>query len=287
MTTADAARRGAVETADVIVVGAGPGGLHDRVLPGQGRPGRPAAGEDRVPAREGLRRRAHPACGPSSSSPWASTSPEDAAGCATRACGSSAAGIRLELRLARPRRVPDYGLVRKRDRLRRACWPVRPRRPAPGCTSAATSPARCWTTVPAGSSASRAKRRRRGEAPGVTFRAPLVVAADGNSTRLVARDGPAPARGPPDGRRRADVLHLARATTTTTWSRGWSCGTTRDARRPPAARLRLDLRHGRRHVQRRPRHPQLLAGLRRTGLREVLKAGARHARGVGLHATRT
>ena len=34
----------------------------DRVLPGQGRAGRPAAGEDRLPAREGLRRRPDPAC---------------------------------------------------------------------------------------------------------------------------------------------------------------------------------------------------------------------------------
>ena len=41
----------------------------------------------------------------------------------------------------------------------------------------------------------------------------------------VPGDGPAPPRGPPDGRGRPYVLHVARATTTTTWSPGWSCGT--------------------------------------------------------------
>ena len=40
-----------------------PGGLGDRLLPGPGRPGRAAAGEDRLPAGEGLRRRPDPARG--------------------------------------------------------------------------------------------------------------------------------------------------------------------------------------------------------------------------------
>ena len=64
----------------------------------------------------------------------------------------------------------------------------------------------------------------------VTFRAPLVVAADGNSTPAVALDGPAQARRPPDGRGRAHLLHAAPGTTTTTWSRWlelWDAPTTR------------------------------------------------------------
>ena len=40
-----------------------------------------------------------------------------------------------------------------------------------------------------------------------------------------ARDGPAQARRPADGRRRAHLLHAARGTTTTASSPGWSCGT--------------------------------------------------------------
>ncbi len=60
---------------------------------------------------------------------------------------------------------------------------------------------------------------------GRSFSAPYVVAADGNSSRLVGVDGRQQARRPPHGRRGAHLLHQRRARTTTTSSPGWSCGT--------------------------------------------------------------
>ncbi len=53
---------------------------------------------------------------------------------------------------------------------------------------------------------------------------------------------------------------------------------------PAAARLRLDLRHGRRHLQRRPRHPQHLRRLQGAGLARDPQGVVRlHAGGLGLH----
>ena len=91
-------------------------------------------------------------------------------------------GVRAPARLAGTRLLPGLRTRPQARRLRRAARPARPRRPAPGCTSAATSARRSSTTAPAASPActrSSARRRR-----AVTFHAPLVVAADGNSTRL-------------------------------------------------------------------------------------------------------
>ena len=74
-------------------------------LPREGRPRRPAAGEDRVPAREGLRRRAHPARGQAADHPGHR---HHARGRrldpATRACASSAAAA-PRAALARARRA--------------------------------------------------------------------------------------------------------------------------------------------------------------------------------------
>ena len=133
------------------------------------------------------------------------------------------------------------------------CSPGTRRRPAPGCTRAPPSPARCSTTAPAGSSACAAEQAR------ATDAADVPRAAGGRRRRhlvpALAGDGPAQARRPAAGRRGPPLLHAARGTTTTTWSPGWSCGT---ADATAAARLRLDLRARRRHGQRRPRHAQLL-----------------------------
>ena len=66
-------------------------------------------------------------------------------------------------------------------------WPATRRRPAPGCTSRPPSPARSLDERPAGSSASPPSRSTTTAARSATrstYRAPLVVAADGNSTRL-------------------------------------------------------------------------------------------------------
>ena len=54
-------------------------------------------------------------------------------------------------------------------------------------------------------------------------------------------------------------------TTTTTWSRGWSCAAS-ERRRQAAARLRLDLRDGRRPGQRRPGRAQLVGRVRQDQL---------------------
>ena len=115
---------------------------------------------------------------------------------------------------------------------------------------------------------------------GRRFRAPVVVAADGNSTRLSLAMGP-PARRPTDGRGGADVLPQPR-TAMTTWSPGWSSGTASPGKRP-AARIRLDLRDGRRHLQRRARHAQHLVGFRQDRLQGPAQALAgQHPGGVGL-----
>ena len=65
------------------------------------------------------------------------------------------------------------------------------------------------------------------------------------------------------------------------WLELWSTDEQRQA--GAAARLRLDLRRRRRHLQRRPRHPQHLLGLRQDRLQGRHAAlGRHHARGVDL-----
>ena len=168
-------------TADVIVVGAGAGRLDDRVLPGQGRTRRAAAGEDRVPAREGLRRRPDPAR-------------HQAAG---RDGHRHLRGGRLAAQQGpadhRRRRPPPAGLAGSRllpglrpgpqaRRLRRAARPPGAEGRRPAVRALQRRRARSSTSAPAGSPACSAKLARRRRP--VTFHAPLVVAADGNSTRL-------------------------------------------------------------------------------------------------------
>ena len=169
-------------------------------------------------------------------------------------------GIRLELTGRSSRSFPAYGLVRNRARLRRAAGPAGARRPARGCTSAPRSPARCSTSAPAASPASHGHVGRQGQAP----RSPT------------ARRWWSPPTATPAGSRSRWACTSAR---TARWA--WRCARTTapPARRrlagvlagavgpagpgePAAARLRLDLRHRRRHVQRRPRHPQHRRGLR-------------------------
>ena len=151
--TAAALTPGAERQAQVIVVGAGPGGRRDGVPPRPGRPRRAAAGEDGVPAREGLRRRAHPARGQAAASRMGIDTRRARLAAATRACASSAAGMRLELPWPDLAELPDYGLVRTRIDFDEHAGPARRRRPAPGCTSAPRSPARSSTSAPAASSA--------------------------------------------------------------------------------------------------------------------------------------
>ena len=193
--------------ADVIVVGAGPAGATDGLPPGPVRARRPAAGEDGLPAREGLRRRPHARVRSSSWSPSASTRAPSTAGCATRACASSAASTpRAEVARAVvvPRLRPGPAAPGLR---RRAGAPGRQGRRPPARAHQRRG-ARCSTRGPAGSSASpRAGSRTtapRGRRPR-TGRT-LVIAADGNSTRLSLAMGLRKRDDRPDGRRRAHLL---------------------------------------------------------------------------------
>ena len=95
----------ATRDADVIVVGAGPGGLGHRLPPGPGRARRAAAGEDRVPAREGLRRRPDPARGEVAGLRWASTPAPTAGWLHNKGLRIIGGGMRLRDPLARARRA--------------------------------------------------------------------------------------------------------------------------------------------------------------------------------------
>ena len=137
-------------------------------------------------------------------------------------------GMRLELPWPELAELPRLRAGPHADRLRRDARPARARRPARGCTSAPTSPGRCSTSAPAASSGvSQTARRRRRDRP-----APQSP---------TARRWSSPPTATPPGCRLAMGLHKrddrpmgvavrtyythARATTTTGWSPGSSCGT--------------------------------------------------------------
>ena len=295
---------GSVTSSSVATADAGAAGTGDRERPTSSssaparaasprRPTSPttgldvaAAGEVRVPPREGLRRRADPPRGPELITLGIPTP--------RRTAGSTQPGPAHHRRrhpapaAAGPTcaSFPPYGLVRTRSGLRRDPRPPRRASTAPACTSAPTSPARSWTTAPAASSASRPSGRRprpRRPAPRSTFRAPVVVARRRQLQPPVARRGRPKRDDRPMGvavrtyytspRHDDDYLE--------SWLELWS--TRRQRQEDPAARLRLDLRRRRRHQQRRPRHPQHLQGLRQGRLQGRDAAlGRDHARGVDL-----
>ena len=209
-----------------------------------------------------------PARHPRAASTWASTSARRPAGCTTRACASSAAGQRLHLDWPELTSFPNYGLVRPRADLD-ALLANRPSRPARGCTSTPRSPSRSVdrTGRVAGVNATRRRQGGRVELPRAA-RAHLRR----RHRQARARRSASPQRQAPARRRGAPLLPAARGPTTTTWSRGWSCGTAPCEQAEPAARLRLDLRHGRRHGQRRPRRAQLVAGFQKTDYRGAADA---------------
>ena len=186
---------------------------------------RAAAGEDRVPAGEGLRRRADPARGQAA----------DPDGRRHLARGRLAA--QQGPAGHRRRRPARAGLARagQLPRLRPGPHPAGLRRHA--------RPA-------GGRGRRRAAHRRQRDRPGARRRRPGRSASRPRSARrgagdlpraagrrrrrrlrpVPARAGPGQARGPADGRRRPPLLPLARpSTTTTTWSPGWSCAARRAA----------------------------------------------------------
>ena len=129
-----------------------------------------------------------------------------------------------------------------------------------------------------------ARRRRRAarSATRSTFRAPIVVAADGNSTRLSLAMGLQKRDNRPMGVAVRTYYRSPRHDDD--WLESWlELWDGKPRREQPAARLRLDLRCRRRDRQRRPRHPQHLVGLPERRLQGPAQALARqHAGGVGL-----
>ena len=193
--------------ADVIVVGAGPAGSAVAYYLATAGLDVLVLEKSQLPAREGLRRRADPARGQGADQHGRADRRRATAGCATRACGSSAAaaasswtGPTCPATRATAWSAPGRTSTRS--------WPGTRRRPAPGCSRASTSPARCSTTAPAASSASRP--RTRPAASSSAFR-PAGRRRRRQLLPAVGGDGPAQARRPADGRGRPHLLHLAPA----------------------------------------------------------------------------
>ena len=260
------------------------GGVRHGGLPGDGRPGRPPAGEDRLPPREGLRRRADPARGQASSSPSASPRPRRTAGSRTTGLRIIGGGMRLSLPWPDLASFPPYGLVRTRPGLRRHPRPARREaRRAAARGHQRHRPDRDDARARSSASTAKATGRRRAArpAPSSRYTAPLVVAADGNSSRLSLAMGREKREDRPMGvavrtyytspRHDDDYLE--------SWLELWSHR--RQRQEGAAARLRLDLRRRRRHLQRRPRHPQHLQRLRQDRLQ------GRHAALGRDHAARS
>ena len=114
------------------------------------------------------------------------------------------------------------------DGLRRDPRPARRRRPAPGCTSAPPSPARSSTSAPAGSSASpRSRSTSRGRRAGDEVDLPRAGRGRRRRRLRPARHRARPASAARTARWASPSAPTtrARATTTTGWSPGSSCGT--------------------------------------------------------------
>ena len=126
----------------------GSGRVHCRLLPGQGRHRRHGAGKDQLPARKGLRRRAHPARRPRD--PEARPAAPRSGRLAPQQ-GPAPAGRRPQHRtaLARGLRLPAVRPDPHPARLRRGTGPARPGPRAPSCWNATASPRRCAPTTAA------------------------------------------------------------------------------------------------------------------------------------------
>ena len=135
--------------------------------------------------------------------------------------------MRLELPWPELASFPDYGLVRTRAGLRRACWPATPQKAGARLHERTTVTGPSSTSAPAGSPASRPSRRRRRTKAGATSPSarrswsPPTASPAGSRSRWACskRDDR------PMGVAVRTLLHAARGTTTTSWSPGWSCGT--------------------------------------------------------------
>lgn len=245
------------------------GRLHDRVPPRPRRARRPAAGEDRLPPREGLRRRPDPARHQAARRHGhrrlrggglaAQQGPAHHRRRTPARTALARAGRLPRLRTgAPPRGLRRTARAAGREGRRPALRAVQRDRPRPGRPRRRPHRGRDGQT-------GRGETERHLPRPGGGRRRRQLLPA-------LPRHGPAPRRQASDGRRRAHLLHQPAARRRLSGGLAGAVGPAR-ARAPAAARLRLDLRHGRRHLQRRPRHPQQLQRLPRTGL-------ARGAQGV-------
>ena len=174
-------------------------------------------------------------------------------------------GHRLRAAVARPGRATRLRAGPHPASTSTRSSPATRRRPAPGCTSSTA------VTGPVARRAHRPGRRRHRPAESTP-----TAAQAGDERDVTARRWSSPPTATPPGSASrwacssattgrwaspSAPTTAARATTTTGSSRGWSCGTASPGDERAAARLRLDLRRRRRHVQRRPRHPQHLGGV--------------------------
>ena len=274
-------------TADVIVVGAGPAGsttayylakagLDVLLLEKTAFPREKVCGDGLTPrATKQL-------------VAWGSTSPKRPAGCATRACGSSAAASASSSTGRTSPAYPDYGLVRKRDDFDEHARPAG----AEGRRAAVRA-------LP--TSAARSLDERTGRIIGVTAklgdgedrRSTVPRAAGGRRGRqldpALARHGPAPARGPPDGRGgtartsprpRHDDDYLE------SWLELWDPAAARRTALLPGYGWIFGMGDGTSNVGLGILNSSAAFG--ELDYREMLKAWLRvHAGGVGLHRRRT
>ena len=190
-------------------------------------------------------------------------------------------GVAPPARLAGARHLPGLRTRPQARRLRRAARPAGAEGRRPPVRALQRRRARSSTTARAASPActrSSARRRRRSPStrrssspptatpPGCHWRWACTGARTARWASLCVRTSP------------------RRATTTTTWSPGWSCGTAAEPqdRLLPGYGWIFGMGDG--TVQRRPRRPQHLRRLQGAGLARGPQGVVRlHARGLGLH----
>ena len=177
--------RPAGDDADVIVVGAGPGGSSAAYHLAQAGLDVLLLEKSHLPAGEGLRRRADPAGGQAARRHGRGAGARRRLVPRTRACGSSAAGPGSSCDWPELTSYPDFGLVRTRRDFDEIAGPARRSRQAPGCWKGVTVTGPVLDGERPDHRGHRAATGGDAEAGAErAYRARLVVAADGNSSRL-------------------------------------------------------------------------------------------------------
>ena len=259
MTTTPATAPPTSAEADVIIDWRRAWWLHRRVSLGASRARRPPAGKDGVPrdkvCGDGLTPRAvkqlvNMGIDVSTEAGWLHNK-------GLRIMG---AGHELQLHWPELSSFPDYGLVRpavtstksSRTRPSKAGAHLRERTNVTGPILDERSGRILGVT------AKPVDERGRQSGDEVSYRSRLVIAADGNSTRLSLAMGLGKRDDRPMGV--AVRTYYKNPNSNDDWLESWLGAV---GRREPAARLWVDFRHGRRHVQRRARHAQHVEVLRK------------------------